>query len=143
MKTIGYKASGWIIIYFIVLIIGIFGLIAGLSIGFDGEGAYITFMSALAIVVSIVLLIILISTPRNLIVQLNDKELKIYDNVIRLDEIVDVTYKCDRSRNWPRYTSGTVIIKTKGNVYTVRHVSDCEAVSFDIKELVRTKTTTK
>ena len=56
MKTIGYKASGWIIIYFIVLIIGIFGLIAGLSIGFDGEGAYITFMSAIAIIVSIVLL---------------------------------------------------------------------------------------
>jgi hypothetical protein len=143
MKTIGYKASGWIIIYFIVLIIGIFGLIAGLSIGFDGEGAYITFMSAIAIVVSIVLLIILLSTPRNLIVQLNDKELKIYDNVIKLDEIVDVTYKCDRSRNWSRYTSGTVIIKTKGNVYAVRHVSDCEAVSFHIKELVRTKTIAK
>ena len=143
MKTIGYKASGWIIIYFIVLIIGIFGLIAGLSIGFDGDGAYFIFISAFAIVVSIVLLIILLSTPRNLIVQLNDKELKIYDNVIKLDEIVDVTYKCDRSRNWSRYTSGTVIIKTKGNVYTVRHVSDCEAVSFHIKELVRTKTIAK
>jgi len=35
MKTIGYKASGWIIIYFIVLIIGIFGLIVGFSTGFD------------------------------------------------------------------------------------------------------------
>jgi len=143
MKTIGYKASGWIIIYFIVLIIGIFGLIAGLSTGFDGDGAYLIFISAIAIVVSIVLLIILLSTPRNLIVQLNDKELKIYDNVIKLDEIVDVTYKCDRSRNWSRYTSGTVIIKTKRNVYTVRHVSDCEAVSFHIKELVRTKTIAK
>ena len=143
MKTIGYKASGWIIIYFIVLIIGIFGLIAGISTGFDGDGAYLIFISAIAIVVSIVLLIILLSTPRNLIVQLNDKELKIYDNVIKLDEIVDVTYKCDRSRNWSRYTSGTVIIKTKRNVYTVRHVSDCESVSFHIKELVRTKTIAK
>ena len=143
MKTIGYKASGWIIIYFMVLIIGIFGLIAGLSVGFDEDGAYLIFISAIAIVVSIVLLIILLSTPRNLIVQLNDKELKIYDNVIKLDEIVDVTYKCDRSRNWSRYTSGTVIIKTKRNVYTVRHVSDCEAVSFHIKELVRTKTIAK
>ena len=143
MKTIGYKASGWIIFYFILLIIGIFGLIVGLSTGFDEDGAYLIFISAIAIVVSIVLLIILLSTPRNLIVQLNDKELKIYDNVIKLDEIVDVTYKCDRSRNWSRYTSGTVIIKTKGNVYTVRHVSDCEAVSFHIKELVRTKTIAK
>ena len=143
MKTIGYKASGWIIIYFIVLIIGIFGLIAGIQTGFDGDGAYLIFISAIAIVVSIVLLIILLSTPRNLIVQLNDKELKIYDNVIKLDEIVDVTYKCDRSRNWSRYTSGTVIIKTKRNVYTVRHVSDCEAVSFHIKELVCTKTIAK
>lgn len=136
-KTIGYRKDGIWILYILTFFLGIGLLVAGSCLAItikENKAYFVCFIGGpFLIVFSIVILIGYFST-RLCAIETDGKILLVNGKKIAFEDITDISYKKARAKNIT-YRFGSVIVKTKDNIYKARYIDDCERVSKNITKL--------
>ena len=140
-RTIGYRKDGIWILYILTFFLGIGLFVAGFYLFDPSKEArdlidpiiFCFIGGPFLIVFSIVILIGYFST-RLCAIETDGKILLVNGEKIAFEDITDISYKKARAKNIT-YRFGSVIVKTRNNIYKARYIDDCESVSKNITKL--------
>lgn len=135
MRVIAERKSGLLFLYGFCLFCGLFAIVVGFIYKDIDTEMFIT--GILLTIISLILVIRIASTPKNIIVyDTEDNNLIINKKtVISIKNLFDVSYK-RASAKAIQYRWGTVIIN---KTIKCRYVSECEEVSKRLTHLMYTK----
>ena len=133
MKVIASRKKGIEYLYAFSSLLGLFITIMGCL----SEEPIMMLLGIVAIVISMVVLIGILSTPKDVII-LNEVENKLHlpkQKVVKLTDIKFVAYKKAKAKHH-EYKWGEVHIQIDGELIKCRYVKDCEQVARDLFTLV-------